>query len=147
MIGEVSIYKSASAEQTEEFGRSFGEQLPVNSVVTLHGDLGAGKTTLVRGLAAGILKVKGASQEVSSPTFSLLNIYSGTPTLYHFDLYRLPHSNEFLAAGFDEFFHANGICCIEWAEKIEPLIPKQSIRITLRYLGEGERELTIEKRG
>ena len=137
------IARSQSPEQTEAFAKAFAEKLPPNAVVALYGDLGAGKTTFVRGLITGLQGQ--SSQEVCSPTFSLLNIYSSQPLLYHFDLYRIPHAQEFVAAGFDEYFNAGGICCIEWAEKIAPLLPERTISVTLRYLSENDRELVLGK--
>lgn len=121
----------------------FGKQLKPNSIVCFYGDLGAGKTTFIKGLAAGILGSSG--EEVISPTFTYLNIYHGKnspKSLYHFDLYRLRDADEFLGMGFDEMFDAGGICCIEWAEKIEAL-NLQAISVEMNYLGEGIRRIEI----
>ena len=80
----------------------------------------AGKTTFIKGLIHAAAQI--ASSEVQSPTFNYLNIYEGRKTIYHFDLYRLRDRDEFLSMGFDEFFDAGGICCIEWSERIEPSV-------------------------
>ena len=135
------VYISSSAEETCQIGKELGSRLAINSVVTLEGDLGAGKTTLIRGFVEGTQEKK--TRAVSSPTFSLLNIYEGIPEIYHFDLYRLPRFEEFLAAGFDEYFCAGGICCVEWPEKIKPLLPENALKISILYLGEEKRKITV----
>ena len=135
------IFISHSAAETHELGMQFGAQLLSNSVVCFLGDLGAGKTTFIKGLAAGVLGIQ--AEEVNSPTFTYLNIYHGNKTLYHFDLYRLRDADEFLSMGFDEVFDAGGICCIEWSEKIETLIPDGAIIVKMSHLGEDQRKMEI----
>jgi len=132
---------SRSAAETLALGSAFGKQLPPNSVVFFHGDLGAGKTTFIKGVVAGAAGV--AESEVTSPTFAYLNIYRGAKTVYHFDLYRLRDADEFLAMGFDEVFDAGGICCIEWAEKIASLDIPQAIHVTLTHVEDGVRRIEI----
>jgi tRNA threonylcarbamoyladenosine biosynthesis protein TsaE len=129
-------YISNSADETCALGKALGRQLALNSVVCFFGDLGAGKTTLIKGLAASI--TGNLEKEVNSPTFTYLNIYQDSNvqatrgmTLYHFDLYRLNHPEEFLDMGFDELFFAGGICCIEWAERITALnFPAIKVKMT-----------------
>lgn len=135
--------RTNSSEETHQLGKAFGQSLKNGDVVAFFGDLGAGKTTFIRGLVEGT----GCSEtrSVCSPTFSYLNIYSGKQMIYHFDLYRLPREEEFVAAGFDEYLHANGICCIEWAEKIPAFLPKRAIRITFEHLDEDIRQIVIER--
>lgn len=133
---------SRSSEETHRLGVDFGKALPPNAIVAFFGDLGAGKTTFIRGLVEGVGGIN--LKEVCSPTFTFLNIYQGNRALYHFDLYRLPRKEEFFAAGFEEYFYADGICCIEWAEKIAPLLPSHTINVRLSYLTEHERHLEIE---
>lgn len=132
-----------SADELEQFGKEWAALLPPGAVVALFGDLGAGKTTFVRGIAASIEGID--SQSISSPTFTLFHLYPGAVPLYHFDLYRLPHCDEFVNAGFDEYFETQGICCIEWAEKITPLLPEHTWRVTLSYLGPHSRHISIEQ--
>lgn len=134
---------SNSAFETNELGMNFGMQLPSNSVVCFFGDLGAGKTTFIKGLAAGILGTHG--DEVNSPTFTYLNIYHGNQTLYHFDLYRLRDADEFLSMGFDEVFDAGGISCVEWSEKIASLIPEEAITVRMAHLGGDQRKIVISR--
>lgn len=132
--------KTCSEEETTNAGYALGKLLKGNSIVSLFGDLGAGKTAFIKGIVAA---TEGAPQEVTSPTFVYLNIYEGRPTVYHFDLYRLNSAQEFLAMGFDEFLFADGICCIEWSERIAQLLPKECIRVVIEHLEEGKREITI----
>lgn len=132
---------SHSQAETELLGYRFGKDLPPNSVVCFFGDLAAGKTTFIRGLAAGVDSNREA--RVSSPTFVYLNIYEGEKPIYHFDLYRLNHAEEFLSLGFDEFFSAGGICCIEWSERITDLLPAQHINIVMSHEAENIRKITI----
>ena len=130
----------SSVEQTEEFAAKLAADLKPNSVLCLVGELGAGKTAFVRGLAKGL----GVSEHeyVRSPTFTLLNIYKGKFPLYHFDLYRLNSTEELLDIGALEYFSADGICVLEWANLFPELMPKDSSWIELKVVSENERELT-----
>jgi tRNA threonylcarbamoyladenosine biosynthesis protein TsaE len=131
-----------SESETRAFAADWGRQLKKNSIVCFFGDLGAGKTTFIKGLVEGAAEI--SSDQVSSPTFVYLNIYQGKTTIYHFDLYRLRDVDEFLSMGFEEYFFAGGLCCIEWSEKIEPLLPPQTIRVAIDHQGESKRCITIE---
>lgn len=130
-----------SASETQALAAKFGRTLKPNSIVCFFGDLGSGKTTFIKGLVAGISQ--GLEIPVSSPTFTYLNIYRAASTLYHFDLYRLRDADEFLGMGFDEMFYADGICCIEWSEKIASLLPQDTIYIRMAHLDEGRRQIDI----
>ena len=135
------MYTTHSAEETHCLGKAFGQSLLVGSIVAFFGDLGAGKTTFIRGLVEGIGSID--IRTVCSPTFTFLNIYNGDKIIFHFDLYRLPKEEDFLAAGFDEYFQAGGICCIEWSEKIAALLPPHTFKINFSYLGEKTRQVEI----
>ncbi|MFN4174861.1 MAG: tRNA (adenosine(37)-N6)-threonylcarbamoyltransferase complex ATPase subunit type 1 TsaE, partial [Parachlamydiaceae bacterium] len=115
---------------------AFGATLNSDSIVCLFGELGAGKTTFIRGLAEGLGIDPG---QVSSPTFVYLNIYEGQTPLYHFDLYRLNGVEAFLSMGFDEILFSPGIKCIEWSERISEILPKEAIKITLSHEREGRK--------
>ena len=133
---------SHSIEETIDIGRNLGKQLPKGSIVCFEGDLAAGKTTLIKGLVSGAANYP--EEDVNSPTFVYLNIYEGTKTVYHFDLYRLKDYEEFLAVGFDDFFQQEGICCIEWAERIKEIIPPDAIVINMGHdIEENRRAINI----
>lgn len=131
-------YISHSAHNTQSFAHSLGLALPINSIVCLFGDLAAGKTTFIKGLAQGAAEID--PLEVQSPTFTYLHIYEGKKTIYHFDLYRLRDIDEFLSMGFDEYFEAGGICCIEWSERIASYLPADCIQIYMEH-AEGDQRI------
>lgn len=135
-------YLSHSAEETFKLGRQLGQTFSVPTVLSLFGELGAGKTTFIKGLVHG---ATGADPSiVQSPTFTYLHIYDGKKKVYHFDLYRLRDIDEFLSMGFDEYFDSDGICCIEWSERIAPYLPPDSVRITLQHLQGDCRLIKVE---
>ena len=130
-------YISNSEKDTYKLAKMFEEKLHGGEVVVLNGDLGAGKTTFTKGLC----KALGITENVTSPTFTLMNIYkSGRLNLYHFVMYRIEDESEALELGLDEFFNSNGVCMIEWAENIRNMIPKNHITINITKLGENSRE-------
>lgn len=110
-------------EETKEFGIKLGNILKSGDIVCLNGDLGAGKTTLTKSIGLGL----GVTDYITSPTFTLINQYNGRLAVYHFDVYRLENVDELYDLGFDEYFYGKGVCIIEWAEKIEKLLPKERI--------------------
>lgn len=112
-------------------------------MAALFGPLGGGKTTFVKGVAAG-LKVKDA---VTSPTFVLLNIYAGKIALYHFDFYRLEQAVQLEALNLEDFLYGNGICLIEWPELALPLLDRPFYRVKFEIAGENERRIEIGGRG
>lgn len=114
-------------EETKEFGIKLGQILEGGDIVCLNGDLGAGKTTLTKSIGLGL----GVSDYITSPTFTLINEYRGRLPVYHFDVYRLENVDELYDLGFDEYFYGKGISIIEWAEKIEKLLPKERIVLNI----------------
>lgn len=130
-----------SEEETFELGLSLGKKLHSGSIIALYGDLAAGKTTFVKGVASGVGGIN--SSEINSPTFNFLNIYEGLNSFYHFDLYRLKNQDEFLQMGFDEYLEAGGICCIEWAERMHMLLPEKRLDVSINHHN-GSRKITIE---
>lgn len=140
------VYKSNSAKETENIAKAFAKTLKSGDIVCLNGDLGAGKTAFAAGLAKGLE----VSEYISSPTFTILNCYSGKLPLYHFDVYRISDSDEMLDIGFDEYLSGSGVSVIEWAEMIEDILPKDryEVKITKNLdIHENYREISIEKRG
>lgn len=111
-------------------------------MLAFFGDLGTGKTTFIRYLAEALSGI--AQESVTSPTFQYLNIYSGKVTVYHFDLYRLQGASDFVHMGFDELLGGDGICCIEWAERIEDILPPETLHITITHGHEGTRLINVK---
>jgi tRNA threonylcarbamoyladenosine biosynthesis protein TsaE len=133
------MLETSSEAETEAAGESLGRSLDAGSVVLLYGDLGAGKTAFVRGMARG---VGALPDEVSSPTFTLVQEYAGTSlTLYHVDLYRLD-SAEVDDLGLDDLLDSRGIVAIEWAERW-PGRPRRAIDVQLEESGEGRRRIRV----
>lgn len=134
------IFHTRSEEETIALGETLAAELPAKAVVLLIGNLGAGKTTLAKGIVKGL----GAAQpeEVSSPTFTLIHEYS--PSVYHIDLYRLDQPAQVATLGLDEIFDRQAMVLIEWGERFPELIPEDRIEIRLRTTGEDSREIEIE---
>ena len=125
------------------FGAELASSVEPGTVLCFFGELGAGKTTLIKGFVGAATEF--SVDDVSSPTFTYLNIYEGEKPVYHFDLYRLNSSEEFMAMGFDDFFEAGGFCCVEWAERIEEVLPRKTIKVTMRHDGEDRRHILVER--
>lgn len=132
---------SHSSAETFEQGRKLGEILEVPSLICFFGDLAAGKTTFIKGLVSGAAQID--PSQVQSPTFTYLHIYDGLKKVYHFDLYRLRDIDEFLSMGFDEYFEADGICCIEWSERIAPYLPPCAT-VAIEHLQGDQRMISID---
>ena len=136
------IFDSNSAEQTMDFAKKLAQKLDKGTVITLEGDLGAGKTTFTKGLAQGL----GVTRTVNSPTFTIIKEYTdGKLPLYHMDVYRLEESDEDL--GFDEYFHGDGISVVEWAKFIEDMLPAELLKININYVNETDRKIILEPVG
>lgn len=140
-MSEANVFTSTSVEQTIDCARRWAAHLQAGDVVALRGDLGAGKTHFVKGVAEafGINKCS-----VQSPTFSLINEYGGTPPLYHFDCYRLETIREALEIGIEEYLYGEGVCIIEWPERIEAILPESTIWINLETTGPHRRQIIFE---
>ena len=129
---------------TEALGRRLADLLFPGAVVALVGPLGAGKTHLVRAIAEGL----GVDpRAVSSPTFVLIQEYAGRLPVYHFDTYRLPGESAFAELGVEEYFEGDGVCLIEWADRVVNCLPEEHLTITLSVTGETARRARIEGRG
>jgi tRNA threonylcarbamoyladenosine biosynthesis protein TsaE len=126
---------------TEAFGRRLAAQLFPGSLVALIGTLGAGKTHLTRAIAEG-LGIANASV-VSSPTFVLIQEYAARLPIYHFDAYRLKSEGEFADLGVHEYFHSNGVCVVEWADKVPSCLPRERLEIRLTITGESARRFDL----
>jgi tRNA threonylcarbamoyladenosine biosynthesis protein TsaE len=110
-------------------------------IFLFYGDMGAGKTTFIKALCHAL----GVEQEVTSPTFSIVNEYAGTnANVYHFDFYRLKNQEEALDMGYEEYFYSDNYCLIEWPEKIPDLLPAHYVRVTIQINQEQARQFTFE---
>ncbi|ACM21283.1 N-carboxy-L-threonyl-AMP--tRNA (adenosine37-6-N)-N-carboxy-L-threonyltransferase, TsaE subunit [Geotalea daltonii FRC-32] len=136
---------SKSVEETVSVGKKLGTLLQGGDFVALQGELGAGKTQLAKGIAEGL--GVDPSIPVTSPTYTLLNVYSGRLPFYHFDLYRLHGGQDLLDLGFDEYFHGDGICLVEWAERLQEMLPDDYLLITMSHVGDDCRSLSFTSSG
>ena len=134
-----------SLGQTRELAKAFSKVLKAPMVILLNGDLGAGKTTFVKEVVGAL----GSDDLVTSPTFTLLNTYSATFPVYHFDMYRLSSAEEAMNVGFEEYFdkgRLDGVCFVEWAENVEGLINDVDYEINIEKLGDTKRRFTIKEK-
>jgi len=139
-LDEITLL-TAHPDATMAAGRALGERLEPGDVLALVGGLGAGKTVFVKGLARG-LGVSPAT-EVTSPTFVLVTEYAGRLTLYHIDAYRLEHAGAFEALGADELLFGDGVCVIEWADRVAERLPADRLDVAFVVDGEWTRRITL----
>jgi len=121
---------SNSEELTIKIGEELGKLLNPGTIIALRGELGSGKTVLVKGIARG-LDVK---EEPNSPTFVIMNAYEGRIPLYHFDLYRISGKDELEGIGYEDFFFGDGVTVVEWADRVEDVFPENTIKIEIKIL-------------
>jgi tRNA threonylcarbamoyladenosine biosynthesis protein TsaE len=138
------VVEVADLAQTTAFGRRLAELLFPGAVVALVGPLGAGKTHFVRAVVEGM---GGNGRRVSSPTFALVHEYDARLPVYHFDTYRLPDEAAFAELGVSEYFEGDGVCLVEWADRVEGVLPAEHLRVTIEVTSETRRRFTIEGRG
>jgi len=132
------------AAETRELGTRLAGELEAGDVILLEGELGAGKSELARGIAKGL----GVTETVTSPSFTILNVYeSGRTPLYHFDWYRLESAEELFELGMDEYLGGDGIALVEWPEICPEAVPEDYLRIRIEATGENERRLHAEPAG
>lgn len=129
---------SRSVKETEEIAKTFAKSVTPGDIVCLFGDLGAGKTNFTRGFvqAFGI-----PVEQVDSPTFTIINEYDGEIPVYHMDFYRIEHHTEALEIGIEEYLYGDGICIIEWPERILEVLPEDVIRVEIETLEENSRKI------
>ena len=135
-------YRSNSPGETEALGAALAKLLWPGAVVAFTGDLGAGKTAFVRGMARGL----GIQARVTSPTFTIVNEYEGGRLpLFHFDLYRLASSDELFEIGWEDYLRRGGVCAVEWSENAAGALERDTVRVDLRRGAEdGQRVITIQ---
>jgi tRNA threonylcarbamoyladenosine biosynthesis protein TsaE len=129
-------------QETESLGRRLICALPVPSFVALYGDLGAGKTALVRGMGT-----EAGTSEVRSPTFTIVHEYETSPKLIHFDAYRLGDAEELFAIGFEDYLSQNAVIVLEWAERVPEALPKERLELHLAGSGDDPREIRVSAVG
>jgi len=139
----VATYRTASEEETIRLGEELAAALPPRRAVLLIGNLGAGKTTIAKGIVKGL----GAAEpdEVSSPTFTLIHEYGSQGRVYHIDLYRLDEQRAVATLGLDEIFDREAVVLVEWGERFPQLMPAERTEIRIRSTGPDEREIEISE--
>ena len=135
----MATFYSKSESETEAIGEAFARDLPGGTVVAMYGELGAGKTAFVRGMARGM----GLDCRVSSPTFTIVNEYSGERELIHFDMYRLSSADELFDIGWEDYLRRGAVCAVEWSENVSDAFWGDEIVVRIEKTGEGERLITI----
>lgn len=130
-----------SPQETQHLGRNLAGRLRRGDIVALYGNLGAGKTVFVRGICEGMGL---EPRDVTSPTFTIVHEYSaGRLPVYHFDAYRVDRIDEFYGLGYEEYFFGDGISVVEWADRIEPLLPEDAFRIRIAHRGDDDRRIAL----
>ena len=130
---------SNSEKETENIGAAFAKDLKGGSVVAMYGDLGAGKTAFVRGMARGM----GLDAHVSSPTFTIVNEYPGERELIHFDMYRLASADELFDIGWEDYLNRGAVCAVEWSENVRDAFFGDEINVTIEKISDCSRRITI----
>lgn len=134
-------YITHSAQETVDLGEKIGSLLKSGDVIAMTGTLAAGKTTITKGIA----KALGITDVVTSPTFCLISEYEGTKMpLYHMDVYRLDGPEDFINLGVEDMLDGDGVCIVEWSEKVSSELPKRTIKIEITPLKDGSRQIKIE---
>ena len=139
-VARVNAYRTTSEAETIALGRELARTLPARAVVLLIGNLGAGKTTIAKGIVEGLGAA--APDEVSSPTFTLVHEYGGG-RVYHIDLYRIEVPREMATLGLEEIFERDAVALVEWGERFPQWMPEERIEIRLRAAGDDEREIEV----
>lgn len=132
-----------SPEDTQKLGKEISKLIKPSDLLAFYGELGAGKTCLIQGISQG-LEVK---DYVISPSFTIINEYKGKIPIYHFDLFRLINIEEIIDLGYEEYFYGEGLSVIEWAEKIENLLPRDHLKIDIKFKSYYERTISLIPQG
>lgn len=133
------VFHTNSEQETKELGVRLGHAIPAGTVVSLQGPLGAGKTVLAKGIAEALQ----INEAIVSPTFTLVQEYEGTLPLHHLDLFRLQGIDDFSGIGGEELLYSDGITLIEWSEKIEEILPPDTVRVTISIGNDGSRDIAV----
>ncbi len=135
-----TTYITQSQEETFSLGLELGKKAKPGDIFALIGNLGTGKTILAKGIAKGM----GIEEEITSPTFTMLEVYEAPISLYHFDLYRISDDTELENLYFEEYWYGDGVSVIEWADRASKRLPKEIYSIRLEYIDKKRRKITIE---
>ena len=136
-----TVFETYSAEETAVLGRSLAGQLEDASVVALYGELGAGKTAFVSGLAEGFECL----QKACSPTYAIVNEYYGRRRICHFDMYRISDPSQLYDIGWEDYLDSGALCVVEWSENIEDAIPEDAVRVYFEKTSENGRRIKVKK--
>lgn len=136
----MAVYFTNSEQETEGLGEKLARKLPDGTVVAMYGNLGAGKTAFVRGMARGL----GLDCRVSSPTFTIVNEYIGARSLFHFDMYRLGSADELFDIGWEDYLSRGAICAVEWSENVREAFNGDELTVSIEKLDEQRRKITLE---
>ncbi|MCS7259127.1 MAG: tRNA (adenosine(37)-N6)-threonylcarbamoyltransferase complex ATPase subunit type 1 TsaE [candidate division WOR-3 bacterium] len=130
-----------SSQETIELGKKIGAQLKAGDILAFYGELGSGKTTMIKGVCLGL----GVAEEsiVKSPSFIIINEYQGVYSIYHIDLYRIKDPSELYSLGLEDYLEGSGICLIEWAEKLNPELLAQAIKVQIEIIANTMRKIKI----
>lgn len=131
---------SSSFDETLKIGYNIGKTLKPGDIIALNGDLGAGKTSITKGIA----KALGIDEEITSPTYTIVSEYEGTTPLYHMDMYRIDGIEEFELLGVDELLFGKGVSLIEWSERIIEYLPENCKKLNIHILDNGQRRIILE---
>jgi len=136
------VFYAADTDQLPSIARQLIEFAGSNRIFLFYGDMGAGKTTLIKALCSAL----GSDDNITSPTFAIVNEYSiQEGKIYHFDFYRLKNQNEALDLGSDEYFYSGNYCFIEWPEKIPDILPANYIKVAIKVMPDNSRQITLDK--
>ncbi len=136
----INKFSTKSPEETIELGRRIGKLLKKGDIIALQGTLAAGKTTITKGIAESL----GVRETITSPTFCLISEYEGKMPLYHMDVYRLEGAEDFSNLGAEDMLYGNGVCLIEWSEKIMSELPPSAVVLKIEAESDGTRTITLE---
>ena len=136
----MKVFISNNEDESRRIAFELGKKAKPGEVYSVTGTLGAGKTLMAKEFARGL----GITDDITSPTFTILEEYSGKIPFYHFDLYRIESPEEIELMGFEEYFYGNGVSWIEWAEKCGSLMPEKHISVTIEIISDEERRITLE---
>lgn len=136
----MAVFISNNEQETEQIGAQFAAELPGGAVIAMYGDLGAGKTAFVRGMARGM----GLDCRVSSPTFTIVNEYLGKRELIHFDMYRLSGADELFDIGWEDYISRGAVCVVEWSENVTEAFFGDEVKVSIEKLSDKTRKISIE---